>query len=494
MEETELDSNLQVRDYILQDLKNIVGNDYATDADTTRFSYTLTQSPNLFFYPNKAPDYVVYPQKTEQVAAVMRLANRTRTPVLIRGSGSSSMSGNVSLEGGILIDLRHMDNILEINEDNMVAIAEGGCPFNKILRECYERGLLLPLAPEWQAALQVGANVATNATGYYINRTGRLGDMVVGLEVVLPTGEVVTLGSGAYKWGYHYHRYTGSPDLIGLFVNSGGTMGIITKVAIRLLNWPKMTYLTYGWPVMKINEVAKAHYELQRYAEIFNIQLLNRNTALALENIDFTPRIKIPDDVFFMMWINQAGQTEGELEARTKQAKEICENNGGIDLGDIWEKIGGPPRYWWFTMMCDTIYGSGLKPTKPGAVGLNSSCTMFYCPTLMFPKIYELGHKIYVEKYGFPKENYLWYGWADRNAMDPYPMFFFDTTDEKDIAKFSEFWREFHLEIAKRGCVSYNVGIGHPKEFLEWLGPTYDLNKSIKRLLDPNDIMNPGVL
>jgi FAD/FMN-containing dehydrogenase len=408
------------------------------------------------------------------------------------------MSGNVCLEGGILVDMKHMDRILEINEDNMVVVAEGGCSCNMILRECHKKGLLLPLAPEWQAAPQVGASIATNATGHYINRTGRLGDMVVGLEVVLPTGEVVTLGSGAYKWGAHYHKYMGIPDLVGLFVNSGGTMGIMTKVALRLMNWPKMTHLIYGWPGAEadtVGDVAKAHYELQRYAEIFSIEVLNRNTLLPLGGIEISPPVKIPDDTGFGMLIIQAGQTDEELEVRTRQAREICERNGGKDLGDAWERLAGPPKYWWYTMYCDTLYGGGLKPSGGKVtVGLNSACTMIYCPTMMLPEVYELGRKLYVEEYGFEPGHYLWYAWADRNAMDPYPMFFFNSTDKEEVNRFAQFWREFHLEAAKIGCVSYNVGIGHPQEMREWLGPAYELLKKVKAVVDPNGILNPGAL
>lgn len=475
---------------ILPALKNIVGARNATNAETTLLSYTLTQSPNLFLFPLKRPDYVVYPETPDQIAAIMRLASRTNTPVLLRGSGSSSMSGNVCLEGGILIDMRHMDRILEINEDNMVVVAEGGCPVNKILRACYEKGLLLPLAPEWQASPQIGASINTNATGHYINKTGRLGDQVVGVEVVLPTGEIVTLGSGAYKWGAHYHKYMGTPDLLGLFINAGGTMGAVTKVALRLKNWPKMSHLAYYWTEKQINEVTRAHYELQRYAEIFSIEVLNRNTTLPLEGIETTPRIKIPADLGFTMLIIQDGQTDAELDVRTKHAIEICEKNGGKSLGDVWERLAGPPRYWWFTMYCDTLYGGGLKPTEPGSVGLNSACTMIYCPTMLLPKLYEMGYEMYVNKYKFPEGHYLWYGWADRNAMDPYPMFFFDGTNEAEIKKFGEFWREYHLEAAKLGCVSYNIGIGHPKEMREWLGPAFDLYKKVKKVVDPSGILN----
>jgi len=220
--------------------------------------------------------------------------------------------------------------------------------------------------------------------------------------------------------------------------------------------------------------------------------LLNRNTALGLENIELTPPVKIPDDIFFVMCVIQAGQTDEELAARSKQVVEVSEKNGARDLGEIWERVAGPPRYWWYSSFADTMYGGSIKPKETGQVGLNSSCTLFYCPTMKLPEVYDLAHKVYVEKYGFPQENYLWYSWADRNAMDPYPMFFFNAADPKEIKRFSEFWRDLHLQLGKIGCVSYNVGIGHPKEFLEWLGPGYELVKRVKRLLDPNGILNPG--
>lgn len=74
--------------------------------------------------------------------------------------------------------------------------------------------------------------------------------------------------------------------------------------------------------------------------------------------------------------------------------------------------------------------------------------------------------------------------------MDPYPMFFFDGTNAEEVKVFAEFWREFHLEAAKLGCISYNIGIGHPKEMREWLGPAFELYKKIKGVLDPNSILN----
>jgi len=474
----------------LSDLESIVGIGNTTDAETTCTSYVLARSPNEHFFIGKKPDFVVYPQTSEQVAGVMRLATKTGTPVLARGSGSSTMSGNLSLKGGILIDLRHMDSILNIDEDNMVVVAEGGCSAYKILRECHNKGLMLPIGPEWQAGPQIGANVATNATGHYINRTGRLGDLVVGLEVVLATGDIVTLGSAAYKWGTYYHRYMGTPDPIGLFINSGGTMGIITKVALRLLNWPKTSYLAYGWTSDKINEVTKAHYELQRYAEILSIELFNRATSMKLESIDIKPPIKIPKGIEFIMLLVQAGQTEEELIARTRQVHEICERNGGENLGDIWQRIAGPPDYWWFDMYCHTSYASA----RINETVFNPACTMFHCPTMKFPEIYQLGRAIYVEKYGFPENNYRWYGWAERNSMAPYPTFFYKGKDKQELEHFKQFWREYHLELAKIGCVSYNVGIGHPKEMREWLGPAYKMILKIKKTLDPSGILGPGAL
>lgn len=205
--------------------------------------------------------------------------------------------------------------------------------------------------------------------------------------------------------GLSLSQIYGDPHLLGLFINAGGTIGCVTKVALRLKTWPKMKHMAYYWKSGEIDKVTQAHYDLQRYAEIFSIELLNHNTALSLRGIDTQPPIEIPDDVGFLMLIIQDGLTDEELEVRTKIAKEILAKNSGRDLGDIWERLAGPPKYWWYTMYCDTLYGGGLKPAagEKVSIGLNSACTMIYCPTKMFPKVYKLGYDMYVKSINSPK-------------------------------------------------------------------------------------------
>lgn len=469
---------MRVMSDIVERLKAVVGEKYVSDSPVERVASAGLRQPTMTFYP-RIPDIVVMPQSTEQVSRILSLANRTKVPVVPKAAGSAQFGTNVPFEGGILLDLTLMNKILDIDEENMVVTAEAGCSIYKVINECWRRDLFLPIGPEFQSGPQIGANLATNITGHFVARTGRLGDLVVGIEVVLPTGEIVTLGSGAYKRGYgHYYRYIGGPDVMGLFINAGGTTGVITKVAFRLLQKPaEMAYISYAWPRDKIQDVAKAHYELQRYANILNIHLWNRIVASG-----FAAGIPVPKDAEFIMNINQNAASKEELEIRERRVREICEKYGGTDLGDFWKNLAGPPGFKWFTM-----YAGHWKMNleRPGCAVVPE----FYNPTLKFPEIYELTEKI-SKKYSF---GFAWMSWAEKNVMAPYPVISFDPTKSEEVDRMKKWWKEYNLELVKRGCAQYLAG-AHTREALEELGPNYELIKRMKKLLDPNNILNPGVL
>lgn len=461
-------------------LKTILGEEYVSDSPVERVASAGHRQPTNVFYP-RIPDIVVMPQTTEQVSKILRLANREMVPVVPKAAGSSQYGTNVNLEGGILMDLTLMDRILDIDDENMVVTAEGGCSTYKLIKACWDSDLFLSIGPEFQSGVQIGANVSTNITGHFVGRTGRLGDLIVGMEVVLPTGEIVTLGSGAYKLGYgHYCRYVGGMDLLGLFINSGGTTGVVTKVAIRLVQKPpEMVYIAYAWPRSKIQEVAKAHYELQRYSNILNIQLWNRMVA-----VGFLKDFPVPKNAEFIMNINQDANTKEEAEIKEAQVREVCEKYGGMDLGDFWSRLAGPPNFAWFNMYADYWR---LNIERPGCAVVPE----FTSPTLKFPEIYELTEQV-SKKYGF--DMFFWYSWAEKNAMAPYPGISFDSSKAEVVERMKNWWNEYHLELVKKGCAQYLIGANYPRETWEQLGPAYELMKKVKRSLDPNNILNPGVL
>jgi glycolate oxidase len=177
------------------------------------------------------PEVVVRPDGAEQVAAIMRLANRERIPVTPRGAGSGLSGGAVPIFGGILLSLERMNRILEIDTGNLVAVVEPGVVTNDINEAVRRHGLFYAGYPMSVETCFIGGNVAENAGGGRAIKYGVTGRYVLGLEVVLPTGEIVELGGRRLKDVTGY-------DLLHLMVGSEGTLGIFTRIVLRLLPLP----------------------------------------------------------------------------------------------------------------------------------------------------------------------------------------------------------------------------------------------------------------
>ncbi len=177
------------------------------------------------------PEVIVKPASAEEISAIMRLANRERIPVTPRGAGSGLSGGAVPLFGGILLSVERMNRILEIDLENLVAVVEPGVITNELSEAVRPHGLFYAGYPMSVELCYIGGNVAENAGGGRAVKYGVTGRYVLGLEVVLPTGEIVSLGGKRLKDVTGY-------DLVHLMVGSEGTLGIFTKIILRLLPAP----------------------------------------------------------------------------------------------------------------------------------------------------------------------------------------------------------------------------------------------------------------
>jgi len=464
---------------VIDSLEAIVGSEHISDKSVDCTPYIHTQSPGGEFF-RRAPEVVVMPQNTEQVSRIMSLANRSRTPVFLSGGRTSQFGINIAREGGIMIDMTLMDKIVEIDEERMLVIAQGGCSVYEIMHQLEKKNLRYPIGAVFLPSVQIGACVSTNMTGDFMNRVGRLGEILLGLEVVLPDGRVITLGSGANPFGYgHFSRYMGISDLMGIFVNAAGTMGVVTKVVIRVVPKPEvMRYISYGWPRNRAKEVAQLHYWLQRYG-IYDIHLFNRFTCI--EGIKAGYIDGISTDTEFIPLIIQDAQSEEEMKIKEREVRGICKEYGGKE-NNACEMIMGPPEYRMWQCQLAGEFGSCAP-------------SFFYIPTLKFPETYDLFESTCKKYKLWNEENSpCWLSWADRNNMNPYPLVRHIPTDPGQDKRFKGWWYDFHRELARRGAVNVVTGPSHPREFLEGMGSAYELVKEIKRCIDPNNILNPGVL
>jgi glycolate oxidase len=210
------------RESLLNDLRAIVG---------ARF--VLTEKEDTIVYEQDGsifqvmPEIVVIPADTEQVSAVVKAAKRANVPIVPRGSGTGLAGGAVPAEGGIVLSLSRLDRILRIDLQNRIAIVEPGVINAEVTRAVARDGLFYAPDPSSQAACSIGGNIANNSGGPHTLAYGVTTNHVLGIEVVLDDGEILWLGGEVPD--------TPGYDLCGIFVGSEGTMGIVTKAAVRLM-------------------------------------------------------------------------------------------------------------------------------------------------------------------------------------------------------------------------------------------------------------------
>lgn len=219
---------------IIAELTTIVGSqNIATEKqDLICYGYDATQMEFL-------PDAVVHPANAEETAAVLRLANQRRFPVFPRGAGSGFTGGALPKAGGVVLVTTRMNRILRIDTENLIAEVEPGLVTEEFQKAVEKLGLFYPPDPASLKFSTLGGNVAENAGGPRCVKYGVTKDFVMGLEVVLPTGEIIRTGTETYKAVVGY-------DLTRLLCGSEGTLGVITKIIFKLLPLPeaKKTMLT----------------------------------------------------------------------------------------------------------------------------------------------------------------------------------------------------------------------------------------------------------
>lgn len=211
---------------LIKKLKRIVGAEWVTARKEDTLDYVMDETAPVVC-PKPAADVVlVKPGTTQEIAGVLRFANERKIPVFPRGGGTGLVGGCVPTERGIVLSLERMDRVIEVDTENLMVVVEAGVTLEKLVKAADESGLLFPPHPGDEAA-HVGGLVACNAGGARALRYGVMRNYVKGIEVVLPTGEILDLGGKLLKDVAGY-------NLMHLIIGSQGTLGVITKVILRL--------------------------------------------------------------------------------------------------------------------------------------------------------------------------------------------------------------------------------------------------------------------
>jgi len=450
-------------DELLQSLRAIVGADYASASMEDRIlaSYDATRRAAL-------PDVVASPRTAEEISGILRLANREKTPVYPRGAASGLTGGAVPLAGGIALDLKRINRILEVDEDNQIATVEPGVTVSDFQAEVQRRGLFYPPDPASADFSTLGGNVAECAGGLRAVKYGVTRDYVTGLEVVLPQGDIIHVGARTLKCVTGY-------DLTRLFVGSEGTLGVFTKIHLRLI------------PLPQARGTLLALFETPEAAAVASTHVLKaRVLPAALEFMDDATiecirkhqPMDIPPAAQGALIIEVDGDP-GSCVAGIGTIEGVCAENGALETRRA-DTAGDRARLWAFRKAASPALFAAF-PNK-----LNEDVCVLPSKTAeMLRRTRGIAGKfgVLIANYGHIGEGNL-----HVNIMFPH-----GEEARKNAEAASVEVMKAALELG--GTLSGEHGIGLTKlEFLPLEVPPVELAlmKAIKKLLDPNNILNPG--
>ncbi|MBN1831121.1 MAG: FAD-binding oxidoreductase [Deltaproteobacteria bacterium] len=444
---------------LFQALMDIVGEDHISNRQEELFIYSWDLGTTE---PHK-PDFVVSPRTTKEIQKIMELANREKIPVVPLGGGLSLAGLAVPFKGGILVDLKRMDTIIEVNEQARYALLECGVSQGQ-LTSYLERNHphLTHSEPGAPPTATIAGNAAIHGQGDLSQPYGFNSDMINGLEIVLPTGEVCCFGSCSIGAGWFTQHPL--PD-VGLFLGWTGTTGIITKISLRLFPCKKIRG-TALFVVDDEDQVPEIYYKIT-------------HTQMCEDIVAFSQTIPPYAGGLHHFTVNLAADSEKELELK----QEIIFDDA---LGKIIQQ--GYGGYLGFT---PGLQHPQISKTSDWRKGGGFEYVGGIMPVSQYPECYRRGKEI-SERHNIP------YTVLGRCIGAAHAMMFswtyaFNRSDPETIHHAREAMRETDELALELGGTIWKPGIYGQKLVMDRMDPnTLELMKKIKQLLDPNGIMNPG--
>lgn len=450
---------------LVDELQTIVGSDFVVTRRDQMEQYLLDETPQAVKPVPAGNVIVVKPSTAAQVSEIVKLANRTLTPVFPRGGGTSTVGGPIPTADGIVLSLERLDRLIEIDLDNLMVVAEAGVTMETMLRAVEAKGLLFPPHPGDEGA-QVGGIIACNAGGSRAVKYGIVRNYVKGLEVVLPTGELVSMGGKLLK------NNTGL-DLMHLMIGSEGILGVITKAVFRLYPRPAMTAVLLVSFAERHAAVTAVPRVLQAGIIPLAIEYVERDIIeISARHLGLTWPAKTGDaHIIFTV----DGSSEEDVYGQCQRIAEVCDANGAVDtlFAETRQEQDN------ILKMRNELYGV-LMPDLAESLDLD-------VPPARVADFLDAVERI-ARQYGSRIPNY---GHAADGNLHPHLMM--------DLQRRGLLWtvKDAIYEEGARlgGIVTAEHGVGRSRRvyFDRYTDDTSKrLMRGIKQVFDPNNILNPG--
>ena len=450
---------------VKEKIKSVVGIKNFLDSveDKLCYSYDATA-----IY-NQIPEAVVFPDDEEQISKILKLANEESFNIVPRGSGTGLSGGSIPVENSVVVVMTRWNKILEIDNKNLTATVQPGVITGQFQKEVEKLSLFYPPDPGSLNVCTIGGNVANNAGGLRGLKYGVTKNYVLGTEMILPNGELLKTGGKNYK-------DTAGYNLRDFIVGSEGTLGVITKILLKLIPVPSkfITLIAY---FDKLSDSAKAVTDIiSAHITPSMLEFLDHTTINCVE--DYT-KVGLPRDANAILLIEVDGR-ESAVDEDAESIKIILKRNGSSYV----HSAGSEGESSKIKFARRSAF-SALARKRPTTILEDATVPRSELP-VMIEKIIQASHKFDVTFGNF--------GHAGDGNLHPTCL-----TDERDNKEINLAHKAFDFifneAIKLGGTITGEHGTGlAKKQFLEQAAgiPAVDMMKKIKLSIDPNNILNPG--
>jgi FAD/FMN-containing dehydrogenase len=458
---------------LYENLASIVSEDRLNDSQLIISSY----SKDACHLTAERPGIVVMPTTVEEVQAIVNLCKESKTPLIAVG-GRNGICGAClpRVENAVMLDMVKMDRIIKIDEDVMTVTVETGLRWSELIHRLDEKGYKLGFrGPYGGNAGTVGGSVSINSIGYAASKYGPSTEGVVSLEIVLPNGKILRTGTGWNKEASVFGRYSSFHDLTGVFLGDQGTLGIKTKVTLKI--YPKAEFITYGdFGFKTLEDATAAFLEVQKRGLTEELNLL----ADRQSTDTFFPGYLDSHREIHAMFASIVQETDKELADRKMEIiREIALDHGGKDLGNFASQMHWRELF----NLVQPLYNNGFW--------LNT-CHLRPIPAI--PELMKRMWKIF-EKYKLLKNGIKWIAsclGSERAYATGWVTLFVPSKDKMELGL--KAWNEMLDEVIDTGGCPYWNGLLWEDRTMRIVDETFiSTYRTIKNALDPDNFLNPSV-
>ncbi len=477
---------------ILKELVQILGPENVSDDVNDMVPYTRDAYANILRQQVPVPDFVIMPTTRDEVQKIVKLANEYKIPIYPRSYGAGIAGSALPYKGGIVIDLKRMNRIIEVNEDTMTATIEPGVTWDRLRMMAKKKKMdIIPIGGPYETS-PIGNFLLTNITPY---STKYCMDRAVTFEAVLPNGEILRTGSQCTEIGAKlnpYFRYAYGPDIAGLFRGSLGNFGIITQMVIRLRPLADIeTCLIFGFDELQpsLNAFQRIErLEITRYSELSNKDVAVRFVMHPDQYRVKSERLKIAENLAEYTIICGIGGNAKQIALYDEMiTEEVLKQNGRVldvddDMRRDWQEV------------TDGASQKVLRMFEPyGSFGTIVGCAPISFVPAMNRTIREIveKHQLMDDILGEPLiPELLVIPWDRCSTVYVEHEILYDPLKSEDTKKAMKCLRDCYVALFSKFGACHTI----PNQtFMRMMMPSYaNMLLGIKKLVDPNGIMLPG--